>query len=170
MKSITMAVCFGLVVILAACQSSSIGTPISIGALALTSTPPVATDTPVPTATVWVTPRITATPFYGFAMAEEIEALLSSLCTGQNEVNSSEGWDSSNLEFVEVDMQPDPERYWISEIANNLDNSYQAFVACNPDMCKNQIYIKDNNTSKVYEVDWELETFSHPIKNIMWTK
>ncbi len=169
-KSITIAVCFSMVVVLAACQSSSITLtqPSTI-----TSTLPLVSDTPIPTAIMWITPQITATPQYALIRTDDdlkqvADDWAHRFCVGQNEVNTLADWDSSNLKFIEVDIQPDPNKYWISEIADNLDNSLRAFVACKPDLCRNQIYVKDNKTGKVYEIDWKLKTTWRPIQQVQW--
>ena len=166
MKNTVIAVCLGMVVILAACQSSSTGTPVST----LPSTANLASSTPFPTATEWVTPQITATPFYGYGDGVRDAELWASyhFCVGQNEVGSSGDWDSSLLKFIEVNIQPDPNKLWVSEIADNLDNSFRAFVACEPDLCNNQIYVKDNKTGKVYDIDWKLKSTWRSIQQVQW--
>jgi hypothetical protein len=173
LKSIVLAISFSVFVILVACQSAPTGAPISTGTSAPTSTPFLASDTPISTATVWVTPQITATPRYALVRTDDdlkqvADDWAHRFCVGQNEVASSRDWDSSNLEFTEVDIQPDPNKYWVSEIADNLDNSLKAFVACTPDLCHNQIYVKDNKTGKVYEVDWKFRTTWRPIQQVQW--
>jgi len=173
LKSIVLVICFSIFVILVACQSASTGLPILTGTSASTSAPFLASDTPIPTATVWVTPQITATPRYALVRTDDdlkqvADDWAHRFCVGQNEVGSSSDWDSSNLEFTEVAIQPDPNKYWVSEIADNLDNSLRAFVACTPDLCHNQIYVKDNKTGKVYEVDWKFRTTWRPIQQVQW--
>jgi hypothetical protein len=89
-------------------------------------------------------------------------------CNGMNYVNSSSMQSSTELEFIEVDIQPDPKVYWVSEIADNIDKSRQAFVACDPDFCQDKIYGKDEETEKVYKIDWEWRLSYRPIQWITW--
>ena len=56
--------------------------------------------------------------------------------------------------FIEVNILPDQNSYWVSEIADNIDKSRQAFVACKPEFCQEKLYVKDNETERVYEIDW----------------
>lgn len=137
-------------------------------------TPSLLPSTPSPTSTMWTTPQVTATPIYlsfsdtGDKLESMIGRMYYELCIGQNEVGSSDDWNSSSLKFIETDIQPDLNKYWVSEIANNLDNSLEAFVACEPNSCSNQIYIKNNKTGEVFEVDWKLKDSWLPIQKVIW--
>jgi hypothetical protein len=121
---------------------------------------------------VWITPIVTATPVLSAPETSEVEGLMARMyyefCVGQNEVGLSTTWDSSNLRLVESGMQPDSSKYWISEIADNVENTREAFVACKPESCQNQIYIKDNRLNKVYEIDWSRKTLGLPIQKMLW--
>ena len=72
------------------------------------------------------------------------------------------------LEFLDVDIQPDSNVYWISEIADNVDKSRQAFVACEPELCQDKIYVKDFESNNVFEINWEWRMPWRPIQWITW--
>jgi hypothetical protein len=127
-----------------------------------------------PTATWWMTPKVTATPIAAqLGTSDDLYHLLKKLypecpCIGYNYANSSSPQAVSKVEFIEVDIQPDSKLHWISEIADNIEKSLQAFVACEPELCQDKIYIKDEKTQKVYEVNWEWRVPWRPIQWVTW--
>ena len=135
-----MSVLFSLSIFLTACQSSaqvliSTETP-SITETLLFTTTPFLSDTPTQTQTVLIIPKITATPIIkSFNSDDDLKNLINQIypfpCIGYNYAKAplSDVNHASELTFIEVDVQPDPNKYWVSEIADNADGSRQAFVA-----------------------------------------
>jgi len=164
---------FILTLFVAACQSSkqvfiSTETPI------LTSTP-LLYDTPTPTTTKLITPKITATPILAnINTDDDLKHLVKQLypfpCIGYNYAKApvSDVNHASKLNFIEVDIHPDQKQYWVSEIADNIDGNRQAFVACKPELCQDKIYVQDDKSQKVYEIDWEARMPWRPIQWITW--
>ncbi|MBN1451066.1 MAG: hypothetical protein JW963_08640 [Anaerolineales bacterium] len=178
MKRIEIVVWLIVTLFLAACQSL---TQVSISTdTFLTGTPfhtstSLLSDTPLPTATVLITPKITATPILATINTDDdlirlIEQIYLLPCIGFNFAESPppDVLHVSKLNFIEVDVQPDPNIYWISEIADNADGSRQAFVACEPEFCQDKLYIQDDKTEKVYEIDWESRMPWRPIQWVTW--
>ena len=174
-----MSVLFSLSIFLTACQSSaqvliSTETP-SITETPLFTTTPFLSDTPTQTQTVLIIPKITATPIIkSFNSDDDLKNLINQIypfpCIGYNYAKAplSDVNHASELTFIEVDVQPDPNKYWVSEIADNADGSRQAFVACKPDFCQDKIYVQDKKSQKVYEVDWDARMAWRPIQWITW--
>lgn len=119
------------------------------------------TDTLIPTAIKLITPDITATPITAIVNSDDdMESLIRQIypefpCIGYNYAKESSEKPPPKLDFVEVDIQPDSKLHWISEIAENANNSRQAFVACEPELCQDKIYVKDFKSNKVFEINWE---------------
>jgi len=168
---------------LVACQPLSTPTPVFFSESLPVETPisppsTVSANTSVgPTATaILITPEVTATPIYEFiGSKDDLERLVRNLytwwspCIGQNFAEiSPETPLSYSIEFVEVAVQPNPQEYWISEIADNIDKSLQAFVACDPEFCQDKIYVLDIETKKVYEIKWETQFPWRPIESVIW--
>ena len=173
MNRIAIAGWFILTLFVAACQSSKqffipTETPI------LTSTP-FLFDTPTPTTTKLITPKITATPILAnINTDDDLKRLVKQIypfpCIGYNYAKAplSDVNHASKLNFIEVDIHPDPKQYWVSEIADNIDGNRQAFVACKPEFCQEKIYVQDDKSQKVYEIDWEARMPWRPIQWVTW--
>ena len=178
-KRIAIAVCLILIPILAACRSSiqisgSIETPFLLETTSLTYTP-VPSDTPIPTVTFLITPKITATPINASIETDDdlnqlIEQLYPMPCIGFNFAKSTKTdvLHASKLNLIEVDLQPDSKQYWVSEVADNVDQSRRAFVACKPELCQDKIYVQNRKTGIVYEIDWDHRMPWRPIQWITW--
>lgn len=177
LKRMAFVPCLIMISILSACQSlpiisTSRKTPSPTKKPLFTQ--PLALVPPTTTATWWVTPKITATPVAAIVKtSDDLYNLLKKLypmypCIGYNYANSSSPQAISNLEFIEVDVQPEPKSYWVSEVADNFEKSRQAFVACEPESCQDKIYVKFEQTEKVYEVDWEWRMPWRPIQLVIW--
>ena len=73
------------------------------------------------------------------------------------------------VEFIEVNVHSDPYMKLISEIADNDDRSYQAFVACeNSENCHPKIFVRSYKIGKVYELNWSERMAWRPIEGIIW--
>jgi hypothetical protein len=177
-KSIVVAACLVMIIILAACQSVTPApvpienpSPTTMPALTSTLLPSI---TPSPTATWWMTPEITATPLNATIhtnkeMVSVIKSLHPDECIGPNDLKLTSGDVPvpSPVKLIEVDQLPDPNIYYVEEIAVNIDSSRQAVVACMPDKCVDNVYVKDNKTDKVYEIDWGRMPW-RPIQRLIW--
>jgi len=165
-KNFVIAICSTLTFMLVACQSTS--------PFALPSKTPEPTLTVSPTATQIFIPKVTATPVTAsIGTDDELYLLLKKIypmcpCVGMNYANTSSENAPSELEFIEANIEPDPNHYWVSEIADNISKSHQAFVACDPGFCQDKIYMADNNTHKVYEINWGWRMPSRPIQWVTW--
>lgn len=184
MKLFGISICSVLLSTLLACQAWSTQTPTVINdalptklsVSTLTPSPKPTNTFTVPTATYKImTPVITATPFSEtIEIEDDIERLVRRLytwwspCIGYNYAKESSEMPSWELEFIDVDIQPDPQLYWVGEVADNLDGSRQAFVACSPDLCQPKIYVADNETEKVYEINWGARQPHRPISQVVW--
>ena len=161
-----------IVFILAACTSSIIPVPTKTSVSLQTITPVPPTLTP----TLWITPKVTATP-RNIALSKkgEINSLIKQLhlgiCPGSNlAIETPPPVDvppPSKLEFTEIRTLPNPKSYYVSEIADNIDNSRQALIACEPDNCVDNVYVKDNKTGKAYKVYFGTMTW-RPLQWLTW--
>jgi hypothetical protein len=125
---------------------------------------------PTPTATWWITPQITATPMNLPTNTDDemigiLQKTHSNECFGQNEIDQRS---PSSLKFNEINELPDSSVYYVEEIADNINNSRKAIVACMPDKCVAYVYVKDNVTSKVYQIDWGGRINWRPIQRLIW--
>jgi hypothetical protein len=136
-------------------------TPISLATFRIPVTTPIITATPI-TAKVStdeelnfiIRKRIYRYPCFGYNFAKE----------PLTEVNHA-----SKLNFVEVNFQPDSQKYIVEELAYNTNGSRRAWIACdNGDHCEDKIYVQDNKTEKVYEITWEDQMLWRPIQWITW--
>jgi len=165
-------------VLIVACQSSVLASTatevfssIEKSTFTMTLLP---TSTPTQMPAVLITPIITATPFNAIINADaDVDQLIGKifpgLCIGFNFAEfPSVDLQPSKLEFIEADVQPDPKLYWVSEIADSADKSRQAFVACKPEFCQDKIYVKNANTGKVFEINWDARMPWRPIQWITW--
>jgi len=126
--------------------------------------------------TAWITPKMTATPL-NFNL-EEVDAVRTlihqfhpGICSGLNLARLTpppEDWMlPARLTFTEVAAAPDPQAWIIIEIADNLDGSRQALIACRPDHCVDVIYVRDNTTGEIQMVDFEAMSW-RPIQWLIW--
>lgn len=130
---------------------------------------------PTPTPTWWMTPEITATPLdlvldTNTNIRDVIMQLHPDMMAGMNiAILTPPPRDvpPSPLEIIEVNDPPDPNSYYFEEIADNIDNSRRAFVACKPDKCVDNLYIRDNQTGRVYVIDFGAMTW-RPIIWLSW--
>jgi hypothetical protein len=136
---------------------------------------PTSVPTPTLTPTVLITPKITATPIVAMINTDDdlkrlVKQIYPMPCIAYNFAKAplSDVNHASKLNFIEVNIQPDPKHYWVSEIADNADGSCQAFVACRPEFCQDKIYVQDDETRKVYEIDWEARMPWRPIQWVTW--
>ena len=134
---------------------------------------PSPTKMVTPTARTWPTPKVTATALTATINTDgELESLIEQIypfCIGQlNDANSSALYAPSHLQFIKSEILLDPEKIWISEVADNLDDTLQAFVACEVELCHPQIYVRKSATGEVYEIDWEFRMPWRPINQIIW--
>ena len=170
--------CLVFLIILGACQSTasvllSTETLLPIETATATLVPAVI-DTPTPTATVMITPMITATPIVARIdsiadLDHLIHEIYSYPCIGFNFAEfPSADLQPSRLEFIDTNIQPDSKLYWVSEIADNVDHSRQAFVACDPTLCQDKIYVKVFNTTEEYEINWDARLPWRPIQDVTW--
>ena len=142
---------------------------------------PVPTQTsslipPSPTPTWWLIPAVTATPL-NLALSErgEIDSLIEQLhpgiCTGNNlAILTPPPIDvppPSKMEITEISLPPNPQSHYVSAIADNIDNSLQAYIACEPEKCVDYVYVKNNETGKVYKVDFGTLTY-RPLQWLNW--
>ena len=143
----------------------------------ITTLPQTATSiSPTPTATWWMTPAITATPL-NIVLAKDTEIrnvimqLHPTLCAGANlAIETPPPQDVPApypLKFVEVNDPPDPNSYYFEEIADNSDNSRRAFIACKPEKCQDDVYVKDNQTDTVYKIGFGAMSW-RPIQWLTW--
>jgi len=130
----------------------------------------------MPTVTWWVTPQITATPISvtlneNIKIDDVIKQLHPGICTSFNlAIETPQPVDVPppyTLKFIEVNEQPNPNLYYYEEIADNIDKSRQAFIACKPESCQDKVYVKENKTGKVYEIDFGAMTW-RPIQWLTW--
>ncbi len=161
--------------VLVACTPVS---PPAVTAHAETATPSQ-TSTPIlpsPTPTWWVTPRITATPLnLELSKKGEIDTLIEQLhpgiCTGPNlAILTPPPIDvppPAKIEITEINPPPNQYSHYVSEIAENIDHSLQAYIACDPEKCVDNVYVKENKTGKVYRVYFGTVTW-RPIQWLTW--
>lgn len=144
-----------IVCILGACVPATLHTPTDTAFPSQTSIPPSSTPT------WWMTPVITATPLNLILNEKDeirllIEQLHPSICTGYNLAiltpPSIEVPPPTTLEITEVVIFPDQYTHYVSAIADNIDNSLQAYIACEPEKCVDSVYVKDNDSGRVYKV------------------
>ena len=173
---------FFLLLALFACQPEAIQDPVlSQKTLptklpALISSPKPTNTHVIPTATFQIiTPLLTATPIASVDIEEDLDHLVRHLytwwssCIGYNFAKETSGNTVlGDLEFVEVNLEPDAQKYWVSEIADNVDESRRAFVLCDPAFCQDKIYFVENGTKKVYEISWEARMPWRSIDTITW--
>lgn len=140
---------------------------------------PLQTSRPIPpslTPTWWVTPAVTATPLdLVISEKNEIDSLIEQLhpgiCAGinlailtppPNDVPSP-----SKLQITEIGTPPNQQSHYVSAIADNIDHSLQAYIACEPKKCVDHVYVKNNDTGKVYQVDFGTLTY-RPLMWLIW--
>ena len=160
------------VFIVVACAPAAI--PVSTEtALPTTTFTPV---TPTPTPTWWVTPAVTATPLdLTLTTKGKIDSIIEQLhpgiCTGINLAALTppprDVPPPPALTLTEIEVSPNPESHYVSEIADNLDKSRQAFIACDPEKCVDVLYIKESKTGKVYEINFGIMPW-RPIQWLTW--
>jgi hypothetical protein len=187
-KNRVIAIWFFTIFFLVACQLlkpapiASTQYPLPTGTHPFTSTPhfTLFTLAPPPSATYRIpvtTPEITATPIFAKVSTDkDLEFIIEKQiypypCFGYNFTKSplTDINHASKLNFIEVDFQPDSKKYIVEEIANNANGNRKAWVACdNADNCKDKIYVQDNKSKKVYEIDWEDSMPWRPIQWITW--
>jgi hypothetical protein len=140
---------------------------------------PLATDTPE---SLWPAAQITATPINVdtkskdalnrlFARLYSTTACQEDLLAGPLAPLPAQTFVSPTPEFIEVHPQSDPYLYmhYFSEIADNVDGRYQAFVACeNNEHCYPKIFMKDSAIGGVYEINWEGRESWRDIQAIIW--
>jgi hypothetical protein len=172
MKAELMVIGLIAIFMLAACTTATMPAPneTAISSQTPTSIPPSATPT------FWVTPAITATPL-NMALSErgEIDSLIEQLhpgiCTGDNLALLTpppiDVPPPTKLEITQVDTPPDPSSHYVSEIADNIDSSLQAFIACEPEKCVDSVYVKNNEIGKVYRVYFGGLTY-RPLQWLTW--
>ena len=188
MKNREIAIYFFIVTILMACQPSkpmynvSTQIPLPTETHFFTATPhfTVTPAHPSPSATFRIPeimPKITATPIIAKIDTEEDlnfiirKQIYPYPCFGYNFAKSplTDVNHASELHFVEVDVQPDPKKYLVEEIADNANGSRKAWVACdNADHCEDKIYVQDVKSKKAYEITWEDQMFWRSIQWITW--
>ena len=170
-------------VILAACTPTVVLTSTSTTTLlpASTSTLPVST----PTLARWIvlnttaTPEITATPMnLPLTERDEIPSLIVKMypnfCMKDNLAILTPPPKNKptppKLKFTEIDPPPNQESHYIRAIADNIDQSLQAYIACVPGQCADNIYVKNNKTGKTYEVYFGAASTPNlfPLKNLLW--
>ena len=161
-----------VVFILVACSPATIPAPTETATPSQTSTP----IPPSPTPTWWMIPAVTATPL-NLALNNKgeidslIEQLHSGICTGNNlAILTPPPIDvppPSKLKFTEINTPPNQYSHYVSAIADNIDNSLQAYIACEPEKCVDNVYVKNNKTGKVYEVYFGAQT-TRPLQWLAW--
>lgn len=129
----------------------------------------IRTVTVAPTQDIYPTPMITATPI---TSTDDISVLLQNPfgwpCIGNNIVERpSDIYTPANVEFIPSNIEPDSQKYWISELADSADKSQQAYVGCAPEFCQQKVYVKDSQ-SNIYEVNWDKRLPWRSIQRIVW--
>jgi hypothetical protein len=159
-------------IILVSCAPATISIPTETAIPSQTFTP----VPPTPTPTWWVTPAVTATPLnLVLSTKGEIDSVIEQLhygiCTGSNlAILTPPPIDvppPSKLKFTEMETPPNQNSYYVSEVADNIDNSRQAFIACEPEKCVDNVYVKDNKTGKVFEIYFGAQT-QRPLQWLAW--
>jgi hypothetical protein len=133
------------------------------------------TNSPIQTNAILITPIITATPLLADISTETglrslLERIYSYGCMAHN-LAEPPFWVEphvSALNITEADIDLDPIKYWISERADNIIGNYHAFVACDPSLCQEKLYVLDDLARKTYEIDWEARMPWRPIQWITW--
>lgn len=124
-------------------------------------------------------PEITATPIHidvssknvlndRFKSLYFITACKQDLLAGPLEPLPTETFKAPKPEFIEVDARSNPYVYSISEIADNDDHSYQAFVACEADNCHPKIFLKNSTDGEIYEINWNGRMSWRDIGGVIW--
>jgi hypothetical protein len=133
----------------------------------------ISSPSPTPTATWWVTPVITATPLdvvfdSNMTVEKVIRQMHPGICTGSNLAIAPPPPKDLPfpfpLKFVQVEGAPDRTSYYFHEIADNIDGSRQAFIACNPEECQDKVYVRDTTTEEVLEIEFG----AVPGRPILW--
>ena len=137
MKAKSIIIDLGVTLILVACAPATL--PVSTETA--TPSPTSTLISPSPTPTWWMTPAITATPL-NLVLSEKgeidelIEQLHPGICTGNNlAILTPPPMDvpPTKLEITEVAIPPDQYSHYVSAIADNIDSSLQAYIACKPE-------------------------------------
>lgn len=186
MKKRIIAFSFITTFFLIACQSSkpvpvfSTQTLIPTATRPFTATPQPTFYTPVPLATFRIliqTPVITSTPIVAkISTAKDLNFVIQHQiypypCFGDNFAKAplTDANHASKLNFVEVNVQLDSNKYLVEEIAENASGNQKAWVACNDaDHCEDKLYVQEYKSEKVYEITWEGQMLWRPIQRITW--
>ncbi len=147
-------------------------TPTSVNiALAL----PSHTPTQIYTQIMWPTPILTATPIVLLKTTkEEAKNIIDQLYKVDPQckldiLNTDDmPVKKPNLTFQKSEIRPDPEKVWISEIADNPTKTLRAFVACDPSLCQQKLFLEHRQSGIIYELNWEGRIPYRPISRIMW--
>lgn len=150
-------------------------------------TPTPTSTLPVSTSTLarWIvlnttaTPEITATPMnLPLSEKDEIPSLIEKMhpnvCMQDNLAILTPPPQNKptppKLKFTEIDLPPNHESHYIRAIADNIDQSLQAYIACVPGQCVDNIYVKNNKTGKTYEVYFGAAPIPNllPLENLLW--
>lgn len=161
-----------VVFILVACAPAT--TAVSTETVAPTQTSTPIFLSPIPNS--WAISAVTATPLnLELENKGEIDSLIEQLhpgiCTGINlAIFTPPPIDvppPAKLEFTEIITPPDQQSHYLSEIADNIDNSLQAYIACDPNKCVDNIYVRNNKTKKVYKADFGTLP-NRPLQWLIW--
>jgi len=166
-----------VIIVLAGCTSGSptvsptpVATKTAVPMLSFTPAPPTLTPT------LWITPEITATPLnLVLSIQGEIDSLIEQLHPGlcllpNLAIETPPPVDVPSpyeLEFTQIETPPNPNSHYVSEIAINIDHSREAFIACEPEHCVDNVYVKDNETGEVYEVNFGAMPW-RPLQWLIW--
>jgi hypothetical protein len=126
--------------------------------------------------TTTATPEITATPMNLLLTDKDelpslIEKMHPNLCMKDNLAILTPPPQNKptppKLKFTEVDPPPNQQSYYIRAIADNIDYSLRAYIACVHEQCDDNVYVKNNKTGKVYKVDFGART-DFALQSLFW--
>lgn len=156
---------------LTACTSAQLGQSVI-------STPTVAKTVlalPSQSPGLWPTPILTATPIVpSDTTMEEAKNIIDQLYKVDSQcrldiLNTKDVHvQKPNLTFQTSEIRPNPEKFWISEIADNPTKTLRAFVACDPNLCQQALFLENRDNGIVYEMNWEGRIPYRPISQITW--
>lgn len=162
--------------VLIACASKTISNPTENAAPPLTFTPVFLTSTPTVEWIIYATPLNLSYDTSNDEINLVIDELFSGNCIKDQKnllkVNPTliaqfePGLSVPPLIFSEISTLPEPPPNYWNERADNIDNSFTAFIICQTGDC-GKIYIKNNKLGNFYKVDVGAGT-DRPLEHLYW--
>lgn len=134
---------------------------------------------PVSKPVATITPFVTATPFAFDSskqnISEEIVNYYNSICGSCDKIKTFDFSPyTSRLEFLEVSGDIDFDNTEVQWIADNIDNSYRAYILSEyfcgkkiTDCRKNLIYWEDSINQKSYRIEWNNQEI-YLYRSVFW--